>query len=42
MRTPICESLGIEYPIFAFSHCGDVVAAVSRACQSLDAREPPV
>jgi hypothetical protein len=20
MRTPICESLGIEYPIFAFSH----------------------
>jgi NAD(P)H-dependent flavin oxidoreductase YrpB (nitropropane dioxygenase family) len=31
MRTPICESLGIEYPIFAFSHCGDVVAAVSRA-----------
>ncbi len=31
MRTPVCESLGIEYPIFAFSHCGDVVAAVSRA-----------
>ncbi len=31
MRTPICESLGIEYPIFAFSHCRDVVAAVSRA-----------
>ena len=31
MRTPVCESLGIEYPIFAFSHCRDVVAAVSRA-----------
>lgn len=31
MRTPICETLGIEYPIFAFSHCRDVVAAVSRA-----------
>src|SRR5262247_4876450 len=31
MRTPICERLGIEVPIFAFSHCRDVVAAVSRA-----------
>ncbi len=31
MRTPICEELGIEFPIFAFSHCRDVVAAVSRA-----------
>ena len=31
MRTPICESLGIEYPIFAFSHCRDVVAAVTNA-----------
>jgi len=31
MRTPVCELLGIEYPIFAFSHCRDVVAAVSRA-----------
>jgi NAD(P)H-dependent flavin oxidoreductase YrpB (nitropropane dioxygenase family) len=31
MRTPICEALGIQYPIFAFSHCRDVVAAVSRA-----------
>jgi NAD(P)H-dependent flavin oxidoreductase YrpB (nitropropane dioxygenase family) len=31
MRTPVCELFGIEYPIFAFSHCGDVVAAVSRA-----------
>lgn len=31
MRTPICESLDIEFPIFAFSHCRDVVAAVSAA-----------
>ena len=31
MRTPICDVLGIEFPIFAFSHCRDVVAAVSRA-----------
>ena len=31
MRTPICQTLDIEFPIFAFSHCRDVVAAVSRA-----------
>src|SRR5687767_7618560 len=31
MRTPICEQLDIEFPIFAFSHCRDVIAAVSRA-----------
>jgi NAD(P)H-dependent flavin oxidoreductase YrpB (nitropropane dioxygenase family) len=31
MRTPICDQLGIEYPIFAFTHCRDVVAAVSKA-----------
>jgi NAD(P)H-dependent flavin oxidoreductase YrpB (nitropropane dioxygenase family) len=31
MRTEICEKLGIEFPIFAFSHCRDVVAAVSKA-----------
>lgn len=31
MRTEVCERLGIEFPIFAFSHCRDVVAAVSRA-----------
>jgi len=31
MRTEICETLGIEFPIFAFSHCRDVVAEVSRA-----------
>lgn len=27
----LCKKLGIEFPIFAFSHCRDVVAAVSRA-----------
>jgi NAD(P)H-dependent flavin oxidoreductase YrpB (nitropropane dioxygenase family) len=31
MKTPICEVLGIEFPLLAFSHCRDVVAAVSRA-----------
>src|SRR5207245_9819237 len=31
MRTRIRDSFGIEFPIFAFSHCRDVVAAVSRA-----------
>jgi NAD(P)H-dependent flavin oxidoreductase YrpB (nitropropane dioxygenase family) len=31
MKTPICEILGIDFPLLAFSHCRDVVAAVSRA-----------
>src|ERR1700712_1460326 len=31
MRTSLCDTLGIEFPIFAFTHCRDVVAAVSRA-----------
>ena len=31
MKTPICERLGCEVPIFAFSHCRDVVVAVTRA-----------
>lgn len=31
MKTPIVEALGAEFPIFAFSHCRDVVAAVTRA-----------
>jgi NAD(P)H-dependent flavin oxidoreductase YrpB (nitropropane dioxygenase family) len=31
MRTPICDQLGIEFPLFAFSHCRDVVAAVTNA-----------
>lgn len=31
MKNELCNRLGIEFPIFAFSHCRDVVAAVSRA-----------
>jgi len=31
VRTPVCHALGVEYPIFAFSHCRDVVAAVTNA-----------
>ena len=31
MKTKICEQFGIEFPLFAFSHCRDVVAAVSNA-----------
>ena len=31
MRTELCDRLGIEFPIFAFTHCRDVVAAVSQA-----------
>ena len=31
MRTAVCDLLGIEFPILAFSHCRDVVAEVSKA-----------
>jgi NAD(P)H-dependent flavin oxidoreductase YrpB (nitropropane dioxygenase family) len=31
MRTPICDDLGIEFPIFAFTHCRDVVVAVAKS-----------
>jgi NAD(P)H-dependent flavin oxidoreductase YrpB (nitropropane dioxygenase family) len=31
VHTELCDALGIEYPIFAFTHCRDVVAAVSKA-----------
>ena len=31
MRTELCDRLGIEFPIFAFTHCRDVVVAVSKA-----------
>jgi NAD(P)H-dependent flavin oxidoreductase YrpB (nitropropane dioxygenase family) len=31
MKTPVTEMLRVEYPIFAFSHCRDVVAAVTGA-----------
>ena len=31
MRTPICDTFGIDYPIFAFTPSEHVAAAVSRA-----------
>ena len=31
MKTPICERLGCELPIFAFSHCRDVIVEVTKA-----------
>lgn len=31
MNSPICSMLGIEFPLLAFSHCRDVVVAVSKA-----------
>jgi len=31
LHTKLCDSLGIEYPIVAFTHCKDVVAAVTNA-----------
>lgn len=31
MRTELCKKLGIEFPIFAFTHCRDVVAAITNA-----------
>ena len=31
MTNRVCEMLDCEFPILAFSHCRDVVAAVSKA-----------
>ena len=31
MKSPICEMFDIEFPMIAFSHCRDVVVAVSKA-----------
>ncbi|MEU6753539.1 nitronate monooxygenase family protein [Spirillospora sp. NPDC046719] len=31
MNTEVCATFGIEFPLFAFSHCRDVVAAVANA-----------
>ena len=31
MQTELAKKLGIEFPIFAFTHCRDVVVAVSKA-----------
>ena len=30
MKPSLTETFDIEFPLFAFSHCRDVVAAVSR------------
>ena len=31
MKSPVCDKLGIEFPLIAFTHCRDVVVEVSRA-----------
>jgi NAD(P)H-dependent flavin oxidoreductase YrpB (nitropropane dioxygenase family) len=31
MNSKLCERLGIQFPLFAFSHCRDVIAEVSKA-----------
>ena len=31
MDTKLCRKFGIEFPLFAFSHCRDVVAEVTKA-----------
>lgn len=31
MKSDICDMLGIEFPLIAFTHCRDVVVAVSKA-----------
>jgi NAD(P)H-dependent flavin oxidoreductase YrpB (nitropropane dioxygenase family) len=31
MKSELCRKLGIEFPLFAFTHCRDVVAAVTNA-----------
>lgn len=31
MKSPICDMFGIEFPLLAFTHCRDVVVAVSKA-----------
>ena len=31
MHTPLAKELGLEFPVFAFTHCRDVAAAVSKA-----------
>ena len=31
MKSPICELLGIDFPLLAFTHCRDVVCEVSKA-----------
>ena len=31
MSSALCDQFGIDFPLFAFSHCRDVVAAVTNA-----------
>ena len=31
MNSELCDRLGIEFPLFAFTHCRDVVAEVTNA-----------
>ena len=31
MKSRICDMLGIEFPLVAFTHCRDVVVEVSKA-----------
>src|SRR5690242_11642745 len=31
MRSPICERLGVEFPLLGFNHCRDVIVEVSKA-----------
>ena len=31
MKSPICDMLGIDFPLVAFTHCRDVVVEVSKA-----------
>ncbi len=31
MKSPVCEKLGIDFPLLAFTHCRDVVCEVSKA-----------
>ena len=31
LHTKICDTFGAEFPIFAFTHCKDVAAAVTNA-----------
>ena len=35
MNSKICELLDIEFPLVAFTHCRDVVVAVSKAWRSV-------
>ena len=31
MKSELCDKLGIEFPLFAFSHCRNVISEVSKA-----------